>query len=262
MKCAGGKARLVPELLARAPKTFGAYHEPFVGGGALFFALRPRRAFLSDANPDLIAAYEAVRDRPKALAERLETLAETHAADPKSTYYQIRSERPRSGLHRAARLIYLNKTCFNGLWRVNSKGEFNVPIGDYKRPTLFDAFNLGACSTALNVATLNAEDFRRVADRAIAGDLVYFDPPYVPLSETSSFASYAAGGFGPQDQADLRDLALVLKRRGVHVLLSNSGCEEVERLYSKDFQIHKVKARRSINSKKAGRGAVVEYVIS
>jgi len=159
-------------------------------------------------------------------------------------------------------MIYLNKTCFNGLYRVNKSGGFNVPFGSYKNPTICDEENLRACSAALAPAVIRASGFWVTVADVERGDFVYFDPPYVPVSKTSNFAAYTAAGFGPKDQERLRNLALSLKRRGVHVLISNSGTEAVRELYSdKDFLIEEVQARRSINSKGKGRGAVKEYLI-
>lgn len=259
LKWAGGKARLLPELLKRAPSTFGVYHEPFLGGGALFFALRPKLSSLSDANASLIATYRVVRDRAEALIGRLDGL-QADAGD-EAVYYAQRARRPVGDDETAERTIFLNKTCFNGLWRVNRKGDFNVPFGRRKNPSLYDADNLRACSAALQGASLLAQDFRMVDVAARPGDFVYFDPPYVPLSKSASFTFYAAGGFGPLDQEELRDLALTLKRRGVHVLLSNSGTYSVHKLYAPHFTVDEVRAPRSIAAKAAGRGDVTEFLI-
>jgi DNA adenine methylase len=261
LKWAGSKRALVPELLKHVPAAYRVYHEPFVGGGALFFALRPRPASLFDANPLLARAYVAVRDRVENVIGLLRVYAERHSTEE---YYRVRAVSPAHlgppGI--AAWMIYLNKTCFNGLWRVNKKGMFNVPIGDYKNPNICDEKTLRAASRALQQTELGHADFRTVEERAAAGDLVYFDPPYVPISKTANFTAYTKAGFGPKDQQDLVELARRLKQRGVHVILSNAGSDEVAQLYGKDFVIHEVEARRNINSKGGKRGAVKEYIIA
>lgn len=259
LKWAGGKRQLLPELLKLVPANFGTYHEPFVGGGALFFELAPKLANLGDMNPRLVKAYRAVQDNVEALIGRLRGLALDHNEE---TFYARRANEPTDDLGVAAWMIYLNKTCFNGLWRVNKSGRFNAPFGRYDNPTICDAENLRACSAAMGSGVLlSNQGFETVLSEAVAGDFVYFDPPYVPVSATSSFAAYTAGGFGSTDQVRLRDLALTLKRRGVHVILSNSGTPEVARLYESDFEIIEVSARRGINSKATARGPITEYVI-
>lgn len=259
LRWAGGKAKLVPELIKLAPKSWLTYREPFLGGGALFFALQPKHVVLSDANDELIHAYTIVRDRPAELIDRLVKAAQSHS---KEHYYFVRTLDPRTldPVTRAARFIYLNSTCFNGLYRVNSKGRFNVPW-DPGRSGSVNEHVITAASVALRGQDLYSDDFRKVEHAAIAGDFVYFDCPYVPLTATSNFTGYTTGGFTHKDQIDLRDMALRLKRNGVHVLLSNSGTPVVEQLYSKDFELHPVAARRNINSKSTGRDAVKEYII-
>lgn len=260
LKWPGGKRQLLPELLKRIPAKYGTYHEPFLGGGALFFALAPKLANLGDMNPRLIKAYCAVRNDVEAVIERLQEYALDH---DEPNYYIRRSSEPKDDLGIAAWMIYLNKTCFNGLWRVNRLGEFNVPFGRYDNPTICDADNLRACAEALRHGIAIAhQGFENVLIEAVAGDLVYFDPPYVPASSTASFTAYTAAGFGPKDQERLRDLALTLKMRGVHVLLSNSGTPAVADLYARDFEVTQVAAKRNINSKATARGPVAEYVIT
>lgn len=264
VKWAGGKTQLLPELLARVPAHYNAYYEPFVGGGALFFALaadnRIERATLSDANTDLVNTYRQVRDNVDAVVEILRHHEKAHS---EQHYYTVRSNAKLEDADwRAARFIYLNKTGFNGLYRVNKSGGFNVPFGRYTNPTICDEENLRACAMVLRGADIRDVDFRTAAQEARRGNLVYFDPPYAPLSKTSSFTAYTAGGFGHVEQEALADLALGLKMRGVHVLLSNSSVEVVEKLYAaRGFQIDEVDARRSINSKADRRGAVKEYII-
>jgi DNA adenine methylase len=259
LKWVGGKAQLLPEILKHAPATFGAYHEPFVGAGALFFALQPRVAWLGDANAELISTYRVIRSHSAQLI--LCMRANYAGANNEADFYRIRAEAWATDVEIAARMIYLNKTCFNGLYRVNKAGRFNAPYGRYPKPTICDEDNLLACSDALKGANVHREDFTEVERRAVPGDFVYFDPPYVPLTKTSNFDAYTAGGFGMERQTELRDLAIRLKDRGVHVLLSNSASPAVEDLYGKDFALTPVAARRSVNSKGAGRGAIAEYLI-
>lgn len=273
IKWAGGKRRLVPELLSRAPDVFGAYHEPFMGGAALFFGLLANRtirghdldtpwATLSDTNLRLVRTFRAVRDDVEGLIARLADYAEAHGRDQ---YYEVRALPVDEMEHDAdvgAWFIYLNKTGFNGLYRVNRKGGFNVPIGRYKNPNICDADNLRAASRALQGAEIRHETFDAVLDRAEAGDLVYFDPPYVPASATASFTSYTKSGFDLDDQARLRDVARALKERGVAVLLSNSDTPPVRDLYRRGFTKRQVMMTRAINSKASKRGAVPELIIS
>lgn len=259
LKWPGGKRQLLPELLKRIPPKYGTYHEPFVGGGALFFALAPVDAQLGDMNPRLVKTYSTVKLSVEPLIERLQELALNHNEE---RFYARRAAEPVGTLNLAAWMIYLNKTCFNGLWRVNKSNKFNAPFGRYDNPTLCDAGNLRLCSATLAGVHVQNEPFETVAMRAKCGDLVYFDPPYVPASSTASFTAYTAAGFGPKDQERLRDLALALKMRGVHVLLSNSGTPAVADLYARDFEVTQVAAKRNINSKATARGPVAEYVIT
>lgn len=267
IKSAGGKTQLLTELLKRVPADFGTYHEPFLGGGALFFALRPKRAVLTDANGRLIGAYTAVRDNCSKVIQFLRRQAEMHRDDPRATYYETReifnTREMRVGSPAdAARFIYLNKTCFNGLWRTNRCGEFNVPMGAYKNPTICDEENLRACSEVLQGAHLAWGDFAREDHLPIPGDFWYADPPYVPVSKTANFTSYTRDGFTLEDQKRLQKAALLLRREGVRVLLSNALVPEVTALYGTDFTIEEVAARRAINSKGGKRGAVSEALIS
>lgn len=258
MKWAGGKRQLLASLERFVPKTFGTYYEPFIGGGALYFHLHPARAVLSDNNVRLVRTYRGVRDG----VERVIRLLATYPYD-KEFFLAFRQHDidGDSDAEVAAWLIYLNKACFNGLYRVNSKNIFNVPFGRYTTPNICDADNLRACSRALQDAELPLEDFDSVSHRAKKGDFVYFDPPYVPLSVSSSFTSYTSEGFGMSDHERLRDVALVLKKRGVQVLLSNSSAPAVLELYAKGFTIDRVEAQRAVNSKASGRGPVTELII-
>jgi len=259
LKWVGGKTTLLAELLRHVPPraTLRRYHEPFVGGGALFFAVAPRRAVLSDNNAELVHCYGQVRDDVHGV---LDALAR-HVYE-KAHYQNIRALDP---LHlppaaRAARFIYLNKTCFNGLWRVNRAGRFNVPIGRYTNPRFHDPSALIAASQALKGVEIVHAPFEAALVRAAAGDFVYLDPPYDPVSATSSFASYTADGFTWDDQKRLARACIALNRRGVRFLLSNSATERVRELY-RGFEQRTVRAPRFINSKAGSRGRVAELLV-
>ena len=258
LKWAGGKRSLVEQFLPHIPDAFGRYHEPFAGSGALFFHLRPKRASLSDNNRRLIRTYIGLRDAPDAVIERLRSYPHE-----REFFNEMRQRNIDEGddVDVAAWFIYLNKTGYNGLYRVNSKNRFNVPFGDYKRPKICDEQRLRACARQLKNVRLEHEDFETSARRARKGDLVYFDPPYVPLSHTSSFTSYTRHGFSMEEQRRLRDLALELAKRGVHVLLSNSSADAVRELYREGFEQIDIRARRAINSKADRRGEITELLI-
>lgn len=258
LKWAGGKRELLPEIRRRLPATFATLHEPFVGGGALFFALGPRAAVLSDSNERLIRAYKGVRDSVEEVIALLETY-------PKSKPFFLDMRRRdidvASDAEVAAWMIYLNKTGFNGLYRVNSRNIYNVPYGAKPETRICNAPNLRACAAALATADLRCEDFSKVASRARPGDIVYFDPPYIPVSVTSFFTSYTKGGFGMKDQERLRDTALTLRDRGVFVLLSNSSAPAVTELYGAHFDCIRISASRRVNADPRGRGRVGELLI-
>ena len=261
LKWAGGKGRLLPELLARLPQAFGSYHEPFVGGGALFFALagagRLERVILSDANAALIDVYLALRDDVAGVI----TALQAHRYE-RDHYYRVRAQQPEALtlVERAARGIYLNKTCSNGLYRQNRAGRFNVPFGRYANPTICDEPNLRAASALLQHADIARRRFDTILDYAKEGDFVYFDPPYVPLSPTANFTTYDRAGFGPADQTQLRDVFAELARRGVRAMLSNSDTSFVRELYA-GFRVEQVLAARAVNSKANSRGKVAEVLV-
>ena len=261
LKWAGGKGRLLPELLGRTPSTFEVYHEPFIGGGALFFALagqgRLGRAYLSDANPSLIDVYLALRDDVEAVIGVLRE----HVYE-RAHYYRVRALDPAnlSRPERAARVIYLNKTCYNGLYRENRKGQFNVPFGRYKNPTICDEPNLRAASRVLQGVDIGRRHFCTIVHYAQPGDFVYFDPPYHPLSATANFTAYDRSGFGPDDQRQLRDVFAALGERGARAMLSNSDTPFVRELYD-GFAIDQVHVARAVNSKASGRGKVAEVIV-
>jgi DNA adenine methylase len=258
VKWAGGKRQLLDQLRPLLPARFRRYFEPFTGGGAVFFSLCPKDAVLGDMNAELIDCYRAIRDD----VEGVITALRRHRYDAVH-YYRARSADP-STLplpERAARTIYLNRTGYNGLYRVNRAGKFNVPMGRHTNPLLCDAENLRACSGAVRGVDLRVADFEEVAGRAKAGDLVYFDPPYVPVSDTADFTSYVPGGFGVAEQRRLAALFAKLARRGVHAVLSNSDTPLVRELYA-GFRIDEVLAARFINSRATGRGKVGEVVVT
>jgi len=244
-------------------RPFKQYHEPFVGGGALFFdlyrrgAFKRRKAYLSDNNGRLIEAYLGVQQD----VERVIALLELHrAAHNKDYYYEVRANVPDDPIERAARIIYLNKTCFNGLYRENSKGLFNVPMGRYKNPLICDAENLRAVSEALQAARIEQSPFADVVKRARRDDLVYFDPPYHPLSTTASFTAYHESGFAETDQRALGEVFRALDKKGVRVLLSNSMTPLIQEIYQ-DFHIDEVFATRNVNSRADRRGKIAEALV-
>jgi DNA adenine methylase len=276
LKWAGGKTQMLDALVERGPPTpadgRATYFEPFLGGGALFFELGwPGRAVLNDLNAELIATFEVVRDRVQPLIERLgerhQRYLDADEEGRKQFFYEVRAERPSDPVEVAARMIFLNKTCFNGLYRVNRKGEFNVPHGRYKKPAILDCETLMAASNALQDAELVSQDFEDACESAQAGDFVYLDPPFSPMSKTASFTSYTADGFGRDDQVRLKTLVDRLSERGVHVMVSNSPQELIYGLYqgSQHFQqycVEALPARRMINSRGDRRGGINELVIT
>ena len=291
LKWAGGKRQLLPRIRAFYPASFGTYHEPFLGSGAVFFdlvasgVLADRPAVLSDENADLIGTWLRVRDRVDEVLDCLQQLAEGHEQGGAAHYLEIRDRRfnPARAAWRAAgsplaeyspelaaMLIYLNRTGYNGLFRVNRDGAFNVPPGRYVRPRIADRALLCGVSATLNRTGLQVAlaPFESVIERAAPGDFVYFDPPYAPLTMTANFRSYTARGFGEADQARLQEAMLSLARRGVHVLLSNSSAPIVVDLFehpdarAAGLRVHRVPARRAINTRPDRRGEVDEILVS
>ncbi|GAA0527516.1 DNA adenine methylase [Halorubrum aquaticum] len=281
LKWAGGKRQLLDALYARFPDSFDRYHEPFVGGGALFFDLEPNAGTINDANPRLVSLYERVRDEPGRLIERLESFADPESEpdpdlpyaettqrgrDVESYYYQQRArfnDRPYTGeydpLEEAALLVYLNRTCYNGLYRENADGGFNVPIGRYADPDWIKRDRIRRASETLADVEVYNRDFEYVLDVADPGDLVYFDPPYEPMSLTADFTAYSADGFDREDQERLIEVATTLDDRGVNVLVSNSGVT-YDRYAATGFHVDTVDATRAINSDGDGREAVDEVI--
>lgn len=290
LKWAGGKRQLLPELRRFVPVHFGTYHEPFLGSGALFFdlwrqgRLQGRRCRLADVNADLVGCYRALAEDVDAVLGELGSLARQHDIDGASTYYQVRDQRFnqrrtewRAGdagasypADLAAMFIYLNRTGFNGLFRLNKRGKFNVPAGRYANPRICDEPLLRTVAAIVGTPTmtLTHATYLTAAATVQPGDFVYFDPPYVPLSQTARFTAYTQADFSDADQQALRDLAVQLARGGSHVLVSNSTAARVTELYAdpdvKDagFEIYRVAARRAINAVGSRRGEIAEYIIS
>ncbi|MGD0837773.1 MAG: DNA adenine methylase [Polyangia bacterium] len=263
LKWAGGKTQLLPQFVQYYPPqgTVERYVEPFLGSSAVYFhfkaLVRPRQAILSDNNAELIATYAAVKSSVDQLINLLRAHKKRHSKD---FFLAMRQEAPTSPVAQAARLIYLNKTCFNGLYRVNSRGIFNVPFGRYTNPGIFDESALRAASAELASAKIEKRDFRSVLTRAEPGDFVYFDPPYHPLSSTAKFTSYTRAAFGESDQRDLAEVYRTLDRKGCLLMLSNSDTPLMHELY-RGYSIRKVSARRLINSRADRRGPICEIVV-
>lgn len=258
VKWAGGKSQLIPQFEQLFPKReYTLYVEPFVGGGAVFFHLLPPRAVLIDSNDELINFYLVVRDDLEALLQDLKKHENTA-----EYYYRIRALEPDqlTPVERASRFLYLNKTGYNGLWRVNSQGKHNVPFGRYKNPRIVDETNLRLVSRVLRGAEIFCDDFSRVLDYAGPGTFVYLDPPYHPLSETANFTSYTPDAFGKDDQRRLAEVFRELDRRGCLVMLSNSDTPFIRELY-RDYNIQVVYAKRAINCRADKRGPISELVI-
>lgn len=266
LKWAGGKRHLLDTILEHAPSEFGRYYEPFVGGGAVLFALQPERAVINDRSRELINCYRVLRNEQ--LTERLiATLAEHQ--NEETYYYRIRSQDRNDGFRRlsrvakAARIIYLNKTCYNGLFRVNAQGQFNVPFGRYDDPKILDEELLQAVGRYLRESEveIHCSDFARAVRTAQAGDFIYFDPPYHPVTDTS-FTGYDLSSFGEAEQRRLKRLFDRLTARGCYCMLSNSSTPLIHELY-KDYAATtiSVSAPRAINSKASGRGRVEEVLV-
>jgi len=216
-----------------------------------------KNLFINDMNPELTNTYEVIRDNVGALIKELEILSRRIN---EKTFYEIRATVPRSKVARAARFIYLNKTCFNGLWRVNSKGEFNVPFGKSKNPSLFNEENLRACSKRLKGSTISNQSFEKAVRKARKGDLVYFDPPYIPLSPSASFSAYAKEGFGLNEQQLLAETIFELNQKGVYVLLSNSDTPLTRKIFKRVLTLRRILMARTISSSGSTRNPVYEVL--
>ena len=267
LKWVGGKRQLLPEIKKHKPKTMTAYYEPFVGGGAVLFSLQPKKAVINDINSDLINVYNVIKDNVEELIKELQS--NEKYLNNAECFYSIREidREPNkfdklTNIQKAARVLYLNKTCYNGLYRVNSAGEFNSPFGSYKNPNIVNSEVLRAVSNYFNKADIKFlnGDFANTIENINKGAFVYFDPPYAPISKTSNFTGYNENGFGETEQIRLKELCDELNRKGVNFLLSNSDCQFIRELY-KDYEITEIKAKRSINSNGNGRGEVSEVLI-
>ena len=274
LKWAGGKRRLLQTLFEVFPANFDLtrnnFFEPFVGGGAVLFGLanhisaakmgslskKQKSIIVSDTNEELINFYKVVRDSPGDLSNKIRDLAKKTDRDD---FYSVRSSSPKTKVGRAARLLYLNRLCFNGLYRVNSKGEFNVPYGRYINPKIYNPELIKACSEWLKTVQISEATFKDAVTRAKKGDLVYFDPPYIPLSATASFASYAKEGFCEKDQRELAKVIAALTKKGVYVVLSNSDTKLSRQIFG-DLNLFSVPVGRSISANGAARSKVKELI--
>ena len=267
LKWAGGKRQLLPTIKAYLPANYTEYYEPFIGAGAVLFALQPAKSTINDTNAELINCYRVIKEQPQELLELCQQHQENNS---KEYYYQLRQQDRQSGfqqrstVERAARIIYLNKTCFNGLFRVNSRGQFNVPYGKYKKPTIADPLVIESISTYLNQAQVHIlqGDFELAVANAQPGAFIYLDPPYHPLSNTSSFTSYSLNGFGEAEQIGLKELCDRLSDRGCQILASNSAAPFIKDLYDdRRYEVIEVEATRAINTVASKRGKIKEVLI-
>ena len=259
LKWAGGKTKLIQQYIPCFPKKFKTYYEPFLGGGAIFFYLNPQLAVLTDINAELVNTYRCVKNN---VEELILLLKEHQLKHSKEYYYGVRQGNGITPIEKAARLIYLNKTCFNGLYRENSKGEFNVPIGKYKNPKICNVALLRSVSAALQPTQIDVRPFEDILKYASSSDdFVYFDPPYYPLSPTSNFTAYSRYSFSEDDQIRLKEVFAELAGRDVKVMLSNSDSQFIRELY-REFNIHSISASRLINSNAMKRGKITEVLIT
>jgi len=267
LKWVGGKRQVIPQIKQYIPESYCRYFEPFIGGGALFFDLEPKIAYINDINKILISAYKNIKNHPLEIINKLEDLQkifyEKNNEERKIYFYEIRdafNNTEYDSFLKTSYIIFLNKTCYNGMYRENSKGKFNVPFGRYKNPKILDEKNILAVSKLLTNAILSSCSFEKAVENAKKGDFIYFDPPYHPLSITSNFTSYSNGGFTKEDQIKLRDVFIDLDKRNCFVMLSNSDTKFIREIYE-EFTQKTVSAARSINCKAAGRGKINELLI-
>ncbi|HEX8747755.1 MAG TPA: DNA adenine methylase [Pyrinomonadaceae bacterium] len=266
LKWAGGKRQLLPEIRKYVPKRFRLYFEPFLGAAAVLFDIQPQTAIINDANTELINCYRVIKHDPEGLIVKLR-----EHKNEKKYYYRVReldrdlSFATLTDVERAARIIYLNKTCYNGLFRVNSQGQFNVPFGHYTNPNIVDEVVIRAVSRYLNEASIEIsnDDFSAAVSGAGRGDFVYLDPPYDPVSDTASFTGYNLNSFDKNEQRRLKEVCDDLTRRGCNILLSNSATDFIRELYGDEsrYTIIEVEASRNINSVATGRGKINELLI-
>lgn len=267
LKWVGGKGQLLEQFQELFPEKYNSYFEPFIGGGAVFFSINPKKAIINDINTTLVQTYIYIKDDVEKVIKELKKLEKEFLSkeqeERKEFYYKIREKYnslPKDDFKRSLYFLFFNKTAFNGVYRENSKGGFNVPMGSYKNPKIVDEDNLRAVSESLKHTSITNASFADVVKKAKAGDFVYFDPPYHPVSTTSSFTSYSKDDFTKEDQIKLRDLFVELDKKGVYVMLSNSYTPFIKEIYSAYKQIP-VNASRMINSKADKRGKISEIVI-
>ncbi len=272
VKWVGGKGKLIPEMMKFMPSKFEHYFEPFVGGGALFFSIIQSRdisfSCINDINSKLTNSYKQIKLNPGSLVSQLTVIDSGYKKlspeERKEYFYEKRriyNEDNLDELTLASYLIFLNKTCFNGMYRENSKGHYNIPFGDQKNPKICDEENIYAVSKHLQNTEICNLSFEKSVENCRQGDFIYFDPPYYPINKTSSFTSYSKKSFGSQQQEELRDVFAALAKKGCYVMLSNSHTPEVEKLY-KDFNINYIYAARSINSDGRKRGKIKEVIVT
>lgn len=266
LKWVGGKRQLMDVIAPLIPSSLTTYYEPFIGGGAVLFNLQPKKAVINDLNPELINVYKMIKDNPNELIEALQVHESLNCED---YFYEVRAfDRNKiefeklSSIEKAARVIYLNKTCYNGLFRVNSSGEFNSPWGRYSNPNISNVPTIKALNTYFNKydITIKCGNYEDSLKGIRKGAFVYLDPPYMPISSSSSFTGYTANGFGEKEQVELKNLCDKLNNKGVKFLLSNSSCPFIEELY-KNYTIQKVPAKRTINANAEKRGAIDEVLV-
>jgi len=264
VKWVGGKRQLMSDITKLLPTSAERYFEPFIGGGAVLFELQPKNAIINDTNSELINLYKTIKNTP----EELITNLKTHKNE-EEYFYEIRGKDRNkqvwenlSNVERASRFIFLNRTCFNGLYRVNSSGEFNAPFGRYKNPRIVDHITIHAINRYLNVCdvTILNGDYALALEQCKKGDFVYLDPPYDPVSDSANFTGYTSGGFTRQNQTKLKETCDQLNKKGAYFLLSNSSTEFINNLYS-DYKIEHIRARRAINSNPTDRGEVAEVLV-
>lgn len=270
VKWAGGKGQLLSEISKFIPSSFGRYFEPFVGGGAIFFYLASKKnkrftSFLSDTNEELINAFMVIRDTTEELIKHLKHHETEYHKSPQKYYYKLRALKPLAAIERAARFITLNKTCYNGLYRVNKSGIFNVPMGRYNNPLICDVVNLRNISMELrnSDSRLNVADYyKMLIENAAEGDFIYLDPPYSPVSPTANFTGYTNSGFDKDDQLQLADVFKILDQRGCRILLSNSDTPVIRKLYTEfSFRLKEIEANRAINCNGSKRSGHRELLI-
>jgi len=267
LKWVGGKKQIIPQIKQYIPQNYYRYFEPFIGGGALFFDLAPQKAYVNDINKVLVSAYRNIKHHPYNVIKELDNLQETfnlkNNEEKKLFFYKIRNifnKEEDCSLIKTTYFIFLNKTCFNGMYRENSKGHFNVPFGRYKNPKILDEKNILAVSKLLQKTTITDYSFEKAVKDAKEGDFIYFDPPYHPLTVTSNFTNYSNGGFNKEDQIKLRNVFIDLNKRNCLLMLSNSDTQFIREIYH-GFNQRTVLAARIINCKASGRGKINELLI-